>query len=102
MNLKANYIEIENLATFLNEKSEELDNKFSEIKTLFITLGECWTGVDSRNFVSFTTTYISNLKKDIVELKNISELLKYVSANYRYQDRGFEIEMKKERIYDEN
>lgn len=101
MRVKANYIEMNDVGTFVFQKSEELEKNLKEVLELINNVNSYWKGIDADNFILNSSTYVNNMGITVNELKNISNLVKNIAKRYEYKDLSFESEIKKEGLYDE-
>jgi len=101
MRVKANYVEMNEIGTYVFQKSEELEKNLKESLELINSINSCWDGIDADNFIFNSSTYINNMGITVNELKNISNLIKNIARRYEHKDLLFESEIKKEGLYDE-
>lgn len=101
MRVKANYVEMNEISTFVFQKTEELEKNVKETLEIINSINTYWDGIDADNFILNSSTYVNNMGITINELKNISNLIKNIAKKYEYKDLSFESEIKKEGLYNE-
>ena len=101
MKLKANYRELEDISSFVYKKTEDLEKDLKDIIVLIGQINGCWKGIDAENFILNSATYVKNININVVELKNISNLIKTIATKYSEKDLNFEKEIQKEGLKNE-
>ena len=101
MRVKANYVEMNEISTFVFQKTEELEKNVKETLEIINSINTYWDGIDADNFILNSSTYVNNMGITINELKNISNLIKNIAKKNEYKDLSFESEIKKEGLYNE-
>lgn len=92
---RLNYNELNKIGNVVYNRADELESALESILNLIETIPEYWDGIDARNFISNTTTYIKNTKINAREIKNIGILIKNISLKYRNLDTSWEQTIKK-------
>ena len=89
MYVRANYKKIDDLGTYLIDKSDDIDDINEDIKSLLEELNNYWSGKDYDNF---KTSYLANIRKSDVasiELNALGNALRKVSNVYLDNDNSF-------------
>ncbi len=97
MYVRANYKKIDDLGSYLIDKSDDIDSLNEDIKELLEKLNYSWNGVDYENFKN---SYLSNIRKSDVasiELNALGSALKKVGEVYMGHDKSFKDKMDKMR-----
>ena len=101
MNLNVNYEELKRLSTYVEEKYDQINNKFDEILSLLNEVEDNWVGNDATVFLAKSRYYVEKEKIDNDKVKDISTILGKISGKYETNDREFDEQMKKESVRNE-
>jgi len=97
MYVRANYKKIDDLGTYLIDKSDDIDSINEDIKSLLNELNNSWNGSDYENFKS---SYLSNIRKSearCIEINALGNALRKVGNVYSDNDKSFKDKMDKMR-----
>lgn len=95
MNLKVDYNELDNIGKYITQKDLELKNNLDEVLVLFNSVGECWKGIDSQNFIAKSTGYVTAQIRERERLGRLGNTLSKISSKYSENDIEWERQMRK-------